>query len=321
MQRSVSKASYAPIELLPGLLLACSFLFVSCKDVFEDDLGDKQVVLLSPPENWTGTQNGIPFRWEPLEEADRYELQVVTPDFTSYLQATIDTSLSAPEHHATLLPDTYAWRVRAVNGSSRTPWSEGRFTIGSSGDLSDQSVPLLTPGDGAMSSLQDISFAWQLLPGATDHVLLLRQGGGAGPIIRSDTTTDLVSTVSDIPEGAYAWGVQARNANSSSLITYRTLIIDVTPPSTPVLLSPAQGAHLPDSTIALSWTPGQDALTGSLDSLVIFRNGADAPYRSIATSTGYFADSLGVGAYLWRVTGHDGAGNATPAVSRSFSVP
>lgn len=296
-------------------------LSVSCKDVFEEDLSDKRIVLTTPSDGWTGAQNRIVFRWEELEGVTGYELQAATPDLTDYLEAAVDTLVTTTEHAVVLLPDTYAWRVRGVNGSSRTPWSERRFIIAANGDLSDQVVPLLSPPDGAQLHTVDVLFAWQLLPEANEHVFTLRLGGTGGAVHFTDTVTTASLSVQSISEGTYAWMVQGRNASSMSQVAARSLTIDVTSPTPAILLSPAPNAELADSTIVFSWTPSHDALTGSIDSLIVVRNGLIPPYRSVATSTGYFADSLGAGTYTWKVTAHDGAGNTSSTSTRSFAVP
>ena len=98
-------------------------LFIQgCRDVFEKDISAERVVLLTPADQVTVLSLGLVFRWEPVEEALMYRLQLASPNFSTTGSYELDTLLSATQFAYTVSPSQgYQWRVKAMNGTSETP--------------------------------------------------------------------------------------------------------------------------------------------------------------------------------------------------------
>lgn len=308
---------FEPI-LLAGLLMAA---LPSCTEVFEEDLEDTGVVLLTPPGSYSTTTNQLNFRWESVEHATGYRFQVATPTFvdaTSYLS---DTLLTGTTWSQTFTPGQYEWRVRAENVNSHTAYYTRSFFIESTEDLTGLVPLLVSPADQAVTSNTAVVFDWDTLPFTDDHRFVLREDDQLGAIVQDIVTTSDQLSLSALGEGDFAWGVQARNSVPSvSAFAYRSITIDATAPTPPVQTSPASGATLPDGTFQFLWQSGQDALTSTSDSLIV-RNGLAQIIRALGGLSGMHADSLGTGTYTWTVKTVDAAGNAAQAGPIPFAVP
>lgn len=112
------------------LLLLVIALFSGCEELlYEKDLSEETLVLTAPSDEAVFTEPDIILSWESLEGATGYRLQIATPSFEAALQIVQDSVLT--EHHfpVTLPPDTYQWRVQAVNSEYETAFSTRAFTI------------------------------------------------------------------------------------------------------------------------------------------------------------------------------------------------
>lgn len=104
-----------------GLLCICFCAVLSACDLSPSTV-DTAPVPIQPPEGAAfGVLEGVIFEWQPLEEADGYELSIeqnnhIVKTFTigSRSELQFDGALPAGE---------YTWRVRATNGG---PWSDHR---------------------------------------------------------------------------------------------------------------------------------------------------------------------------------------------------
>lgn len=303
-----------------ALLLGLCVFFASCKDVFEEDLAGMAIALVAPTDGWQGSANSITFRWEEVPGATAYQLQLASPDLVRYLDLTLDTQVTALQITTTLIPDSFSWRMRAVNASSSTPWATRRFVIRTDGDLSDQQVPLLLPVLNAYTQEATPLFTWLMLPDADEYIFEVRQGNWAGALVHSDTLTTTTAATPDLPEGMYTWGVQAQNSTTATQFAYRNLTVDQTPPLPPLPLTPANNAQLTDSLVQIAWTPGSDAVSSTIDSMFIFLPGLSTPLRRVATTTGSYSEVLESGTYNWLVRCHDAAGNSAASPLRVFTV-
>ena len=112
---------------LIGLLV---ILFaVSCVDIFERDIQYDKVELFAPGDSLITTNKTNKFWWSTITGALWYELQVVSPDFSQVSSIALDTLLEKSNFQFTLQPGVYHWRVRAINCSSSTEYTENALVI------------------------------------------------------------------------------------------------------------------------------------------------------------------------------------------------
>ncbi len=146
-------------------LMAVLFLGVclSCTEIFEPSIEGAVLVVNAPYPGATSTNYNQTFWWEEVEGALSYQLQIASPGFDSVRVLRLDTVLTVNKITVSLAPGVYEWRLRALNGSSRTPFVTYRLQIDTSA-LSEQSVELLQPGDDALLKANQ-AFRWEPLFG------------------------------------------------------------------------------------------------------------------------------------------------------------
>jgi len=105
--------------------------FTTCEDIIEVNLSDFNVSLLAPTNGLSTTDSDHKFYWENLKGAEEYNLQIVSPRFSSISKFVLDTTITDNNFDFTLSPDEYEWRVKAINASSHTDYSVFNLTIGS----------------------------------------------------------------------------------------------------------------------------------------------------------------------------------------------
>ncbi|MEO8535063.1 MAG: hypothetical protein ABI441_14995, partial [Flavobacterium sp.] len=62
-------------KIIPFLLVL--LLVVSCEDVFEEDISDDIIEVVSPKDDTTIESNVVNFQWNDLDGAKKYRLQVL----------------------------------------------------------------------------------------------------------------------------------------------------------------------------------------------------------------------------------------------------
>jgi|SRR5258708_2635500 hypothetical protein len=109
--------------------ILCIAGVIGCKEVFEQPLGNKHIILSAPQDNVISDSSLQTFFWQPIstdipsDTSVTYEVQVVTPRFDSIVRLVEDTLLRANILTVSLPPAQYQWKVRAFNTSSTTPYS------------------------------------------------------------------------------------------------------------------------------------------------------------------------------------------------------
>ncbi|MBL7897106.1 MAG: hypothetical protein JNJ99_01135, partial [Crocinitomicaceae bacterium] len=234
--------------------------FTSCEAVFEKNISSDTLVVIIPTNNDTSLTNNVQFKWENVEGASHYKLQLVEPSFSNINSFILDTNIEYEEFFYTLNPGNYQFQIRAENSAYETPWTGPyNLVVDSVSELTNQTVPLISPTDYLYSNDANFTFSWQSLFAAEYYEFELRSGSD----FNSSSTTlhaanSIYATSYSTPsglfstEGAYSWGVKAINQSSSSAFSERTLYIDLTVPNSPISVSPAHGTSFAD-TVVLKW--------------------------------------------------------------------
>lgn len=306
MHAFISKTSVKLSALLGCFVL----LFAACDDVFEENISDQSVLLITPQNGAALDNFEVHFVWQEVEDALEYRLQVVEPAFSQVSTFVLDSTIATNEFRFQLSPATYEWRVKALNGSSETEWFTWQFTVDSVPSLGGQTLILQSPADGLWSNELEHDLTWEALAAADDYELELTDENNnliTNPIIIADAPYTYTFN-----EGNYYWAVRARNATSNTLFSVRALSIDTTTPLPPTLVAPADNSTLNDTLQTYSWTrPSTGEVNPSTITDSIFFHtsttaGATFGYDVSNTSV---MDSIGPGTWFWRVSSSDAAGN------------
>ncbi|MGQ0827046.1 MAG: hypothetical protein ACT4ON_01500 [Bacteroidota bacterium] len=289
-------------------------LIYSCKDFVETDLSKKSVVVLTPTDNYISSTFTVAFKWEIMEGADRYQMQIVKPDFGAIQQFMLDTTVITNRFSYTLEPGTYQWRLKALNGSSSTAFSTYNFSVDSTLDLSGQPVILLSPDDNYYSNTLSNTFTWQAMFNADSYVFQI-----PGLVIQSPVTPTTTYTFAS--EGIYQWRVSAQNDFSNSNYTTRTITIDITAPATaPTPVAP-QFDTITANPVPVKWNTvtASDSvqLLISTDSLFALVPEVDTTIANSGNPVTYNLYSPAIGTdYYWKVRAIDKARNKGPYSAR-----
>ncbi len=164
-----------------GILLV-SVLFIACDDIIEEeDLSNRQVIVLAPLEGSIVTQNQVSLNWNTVEDARSYKVELATPSFENAAQIVLDSLVEQDtlgtirtQVQATLLNGNYEWRVKGLNGGFETPFTLNSFTVDGDEniDLIAPNTPIpQTPADGTIQDETDIVFTWlrEDIPGTAER--------------------------------------------------------------------------------------------------------------------------------------------------------
>lgn len=199
-------------------------------------------------------------------------------------------------------------------------------------DISNKSVSLTAPFDGAGFNSTSVTFNWEPVSGATGYRLQIARPNFSDPLeIVVDVIVESNSSIQQLNVGEYAWRVKAINSSYETSYSTRSLTIfsnDDFQNNTVVLLSPSNGLITNTATQNLTW----QNILGATTYQVHIKNstGAVVLDESI-TSTNYSFNFL-EGQYTWEVRASNGSQqtlysgrsiliDTTPPNTPSLSVP
>jgi hypothetical protein len=306
--------SLLSIACLAGLLT-----LGGCADLLEKDITGFGVVLLTPPDGHSTSSNVLSFQWEAVPYAEGYRIQIATPTFANPVLFVFDSVVTSARFSASLVPGSYQWRVRGENPNSTTAYYQRSLVVTEATSLEGLTPLLIAPAQNAAIAADTIALSWQALSGAEDYRVELRSGSQSGELVSAQIVAEPSFSLSGLDEGPYTWGVQAQNTTGTSNFSYRSLTVDRTAPSPPVLLAPLAAATLPNTSFTFQWQSGGNAGAGATDSLFVEDN-AQQTVRALLVPTTTYTDSLGTGTYTWYVRTTDLAGNGTSSTVRALTI-
>lgn len=296
---------------LSRLIILLLFLLSGCKEFIEPSIQDRKVTLLAPAAGTESVQYAQSFWWEPVEDALKYRLQVVSPNFSNTARLVLDTLIIPNRFNFTLDPGNYEWRVRAENGSSQTAYTTGNFMIYAS-SIKAQQVQLQMPANNSMTASSSQIFSWLKLYGADRYHLEIDTNNFANETVLffDQTTPNLEYTVPLTKDKLYQWRVKALNDTAESKWSaIQNVTFDSTPPAQVTLSSPATGVSA-TSPVTLKW---EARATATKYQLAVYKSDQATPYSSTfplsVTGTSYaFTGTPGERVY-WQVRAIDAVGN------------
>lgn len=111
-----------------------SQVLCSCDDIFEEDISDKKVQIVSPSDGAVLTSDKMWLVWNKLEGAHYYHISVVSPRFDniqSYVCDTVlcDSLLSGYKLEVKLTDGDYQWAIRAKNSAYESLTNYSSFKV------------------------------------------------------------------------------------------------------------------------------------------------------------------------------------------------
>ena len=304
------------------LLFTLAIFVTSCEKIIAEDITTETPVLIIPAENDTVNQNPVHFKWEEMEGASKYHLEVVSPSFSAISQFVLDSIITDTDFYFPLDSNEYELRLTALNGGYESQvLGPCKFWVGvqPSGGTGN-SVVLTSPLDQTYVNNQfNNQFTWDALTGATSYEFSLRQGSDFSTGLEVEgqngiTTSNYIIPSGSLSEGEYHWGVKAYFGSVETPFSIHQLLVDETDPNTAIPTSPADFSTIQQGTITFSWSNGTDS--GIIQSPITstLEIATDAAFGTIVQTipiTGNTTDvNLGANTYYWRVTNVDEAGNS-----------
>lgn len=176
---------------LPYFSLTAIILYtLSCDEViFEEDISESLVKILAPTNNATVTTGTISFNWESVTDADRYQIQIATPNFANAIQIVLDSTITNTSFGKQLLPNNYEWRVRAENSAFETDYFTNVLLVKDVEDFTDKEVVLVSPVDNFITNNSLQTLTWGAVEGATEYRIQIWQPDTNGSL-KNDEVVD-----------------------------------------------------------------------------------------------------------------------------------
>ena len=295
-------------KFVMGLLVVCGL--TSCSDIVEEpDISQDKVKIIAPADQTVVKGNVVNFTWEPVKDADSYLLQVASPDFNQASQVYVDSLMSATSFAKELLPNDYQWRVKAVNSAYESQYTYSSFSVRKSDGFEGNTILLRNPVNNYTTNQAAVTFSWEAVADAVEYQIQVLDGSGAvieDQVIKEETVAELT-----LIEGSFKWQVRATNGDKeSTLYSTRTLMIDLSKPNMPQLVTPVDGSTQGEGETTFTWE--RENIPGSTegDSIFIYsdENQTDLYRKGIGSEKSY-KTTLETGNYHWKVKSYDTAGN------------
>lgn len=292
--------------IYPFLFIVLAFL--SCEEVFfEDDISEAIIELISPSDNMIFDTGDVALNWNPLEGAEKYQLQIATPSFDMASQIILDTTLTKNTFQTQLSPNEYQWRVKGINSGYTTSYNVNRFQIVTLNP--NEVVKLISPENEFISNNLTQQLSWVGVDYTKNYRLQIWKPNTSGEKIEG-IKVQATDTLITFNEGEFIWQIRAENDENNTAYASRSILIDATAPNTPILQTPVNLEETINKVVQFSWE--RDPIEGSteVDSIFIFNN--ETLTQSVfkeRVSTSLLELELSYNTYYWYVKSYDKAGN------------
>lgn len=203
-------------------------------------------------------------------------------------------------------------------------------------DISNATVVTLAPMDSSVLKTNAVGFNWEKVEEATAYRVQIATPDFEktiqivlDSIVVEDTLGNVATRIDqELVNGTYTWRVRAQNSDYETVYTVSSFQVDgddeldVTPPNTPQLAAPANGASLSQSSVSFTWTREDITGTAERDSIYIFSDESLTNLTSKALGANKtYTTSLTSGTFYWYVRAFDAAGNQSdPSSTFNFTI-
>lgn len=300
-------------KLIIGLGIMMALIWSCTKDFVVKNIKNDLVTIIAPANNLTTSNNAVIFWWEELDGAEKYNIQIVKPNFNAIQQLLVDTNVTGDKFHFSLTPGSYQWRIRAKNAGGSTQFTTFNLTIDTTSDLTSQIIVPISPVANYLTGNKIIAFSWNSLSSADNYQIQVLNSSSV--IIKDSTTANTTYTCTLASGGAYTWKVRALNAFSiSQYNTPLSFTLDITAPTVSILSSPSHASSVKDTT-SLKWT--RSSSDTWYDSVYV---SIDSAFTSVISTSKVYSTKIKINAlsptipvsasyYWWRVKSVDSVGN------------
>ncbi|WP_378175214.1 hypothetical protein [Aquimarina sp. SS2-1] len=304
------------------IVIVCMSFIIGCDDIIEDDITNDLITIITPQDMAQIEGNSVQFRWNPIDGADEYRIQV---NNTVSNRIILDSLVNTSVFNYAMNPGTYQWRVRGENFAYQTAYSfDSSFSVVSSEDLSDQQVTLVSPVNEQFLNNTNITFSWEPISTATSYKIKISKVDENTETLVFDNDGNNISVTSIsignsvIPEdGRYKWEIQAINDSSMSQFFPHFFSIDTQDPPQPTLTEPTTGqTGSLNQEISFKWSYTDiGPITSGIRSTIqiatddSFNDVIETNSNPIPTTEYTFTFTV-ADTYFWRVKGEDDAGNS-----------
>ncbi|MBK0403045.1 T9SS type A sorting domain-containing protein [Adhaeribacter sp. BT258] len=283
-------------------------------------------VLVAPASSATGISNPPTLSWNTGDYAESYQLQVATAaDFLTPVSDIANITTLSSSVSGLNWVTQYYWRVRSVNASGVSSWSEVR-------SFTTMPIPipvapaLSSPSNGATGVAYSPTLSWNAVTYAeTYQVQLATTSDFISPVYDISNLTTLNTVITALAYSTqYFWRVRALNtsgAGSWSVLRSFTTVPPPPLPGTPSLSSPSSGATGVAVARNFSWNSASNAYYYQLQfSTVssfasIFKDTSNITTRSVPISGLAYSTK-----YYWRVRAINTTGIGSWSSVRSFTT-
>ena len=300
------------------------WFLTACEIIFEKDIEDEAVLLLSPSNETISSISTQTFWWEQIEGATTYRLQIVMADFENADRLVVDTLLNNDKFKQTLLPGIYQWRVRAENSAYMSKWSYANLKLISTDDLTEQHILLKKPAPNNFTNQNVITFEWDTILNVNTYQFQVYKDEWNQMLIIDSTAIphDKNKISIHLNQNELWYGVKAINDHSQSKYSVQRLIIDRTKPEQPVLIKPENNLVTSDTTLTFEWNSSDSLWNFVHDSLYIYKkineNESRLYYKGNHTEK-YFTYKLNRNnSYEWHVVSIDKANNKSKLSAKYY---
>ena len=103
-----------------------------CSEIFEDDISESSVTIISPVDNYVSNSTQLVLWWNEIDGADWYHIQVVSPSFDSVQCLHIDSNAIGENMTFSGSAGKYSWRIRPENSAYQGLYVYSSFEIDTS---------------------------------------------------------------------------------------------------------------------------------------------------------------------------------------------
>lgn len=284
-------------------------LFVSCDKMFIDDLQEQELICSLPADEESFSSPDVFFEWNNLNDAEFYNLIVVTPSFDQIEAIVYDTNISGSSFTGTFLPGNYQWYMVAANHYSNISSDTFSFNVDSAGSVINQLPHILSPNNIYLNK-NNVSFKWSAVSTAEKYRFDIKNGEWDDDDILYSTIQTETMLELELSQGVYSWGVQSKYKNQYSGYSYKDLVIDTISPDNPILSEPENESIVNSDELKLIWGTDKNGLSPVFDSVYI--STAETFKQNLIknrSENSQLTPNLEEGAYYWKVVSFDYAGN------------